>query len=95
MTKNNFPLTKRLRIFVSISFMVLILTPIFIFFLVVSIFLKLVLGNIKSEVVMGTIKPFARLLLFWFCALKSLFKPNRRNIALCVCLSRRFKSKKI
>jgi len=91
MTKNNFPLTTRLNIFVRNSLSVCIVTPIFIFFLVLGIFLKLILGNLKSEVVIETIKPLVKLLLLWFCTVKFLFKPNRRNIALCICLSKPLK----
>ena len=95
MTKDKFSLKTRLKLFVVISWTTLSLTPIFILFVVLSMFLKLALNSIKSEVVMETIEPFVKLLLLWFCTLKLLFKKNRRNIALFICLRRRFKSKKI
>jgi hypothetical protein len=62
------------------------------------ILLKFILGGIKGVMKInyaGRLKRVGLLLSLWLCAIKLIFKKNRRNIATMTCIAKKIKSKKL
>ena len=98
MTKYEFTFLQRLKHFVVASLNVFIVIPIFILLFMFATFFKFihcgVIGVIKSEFIWDTAKRIGAIFFVWLCIIKNLFKQNRRNIALCLCVLKPLKSGK-
>lgn len=98
MKKYEFTFLQRLKQFVVASLNAFIAIPIFIILLMFGIFLKFIncglIGVIKSEFIEDTAKRIVAIFLVWLCLTENLFKQNRRNVALCLCVLKSFKSGK-
>ena len=97
MKKYEFTFLKRFKHFAVASFSVFMI-PILIIFLMLAILLKFIrfglIGVIKSELIEDTAKIIVAIFLVWLYITKNLFKQNRRNVALCLCVLKPVKSAK-
>jgi hypothetical protein len=98
MKKYEFTFLQRLKHFAVASLNVFIVIPIFILLFMFATFFKFihcgVIGVIKSGIIWDTPKRIAAIFFVWLCIIKNLFKQNRRNIALCLCVLKPSKSGK-
>lgn len=98
MKKYEFTFFQRLKQFGVASLNAFIAIPILIILLMFAILLKFIncglIGVIKSELIEDTVKRIVVTFFVWLCLTKNLFKQNRRNIALCLCVLKPVKSAK-
>jgi hypothetical protein len=98
MKKYELTFLRRLNNFAISSFnlivIITILPPLCIFATLLKFIINGISGVIDADVITDTLMRVGVSSLLWFYTLKLLFKQNRRNIALFICIRRRLKSKK-
>jgi len=97
-TRQKLTFIVRIKILIWCSMSLAIGLPVLLSLITFRILLLFIFGGIREVMKIeyaGDLKRVRVLLSLWLCAIKLIFKKNRRNIATMICIAKKIKSKKL